>query len=141
MELNNKIDKIDKPEEKETIWNRVKIFYNKNKNELIVVLCLLTVYNFMCSSSNQYLNNQSGGDATESLLKEAGKGKGGLAKSLKNANVLQTMLGWMLSFVQSLLTFAGLVLVLAVLPGLPIFIFMLVLFFILRARVAAIKAY
>ena len=133
-----------------SVWSKVMIFYNKNKNELFVVLCLLIVYNFICPISYESvsINKQSGGEGEE--LAQMGKqtpgqgGKGKLkafAKNLKGVNVLQKMLGWMLSLVQSLMTFAGLVLVLAVLPGLPIFIFMLILFFILRARVAAIKAY
>lgn len=189
----------------ESVWNKINVFYNKNKKELIVVLCLLIVYNFICPISYESVstNKQSGGEGEEfgQLLqgatgaagaasgaasgaagaagaaapdaaaatpavsekdakkaekqaqKEAKKmgkqmpGQDGkekaksFAKKLKGVNVLQKMLGWMLSLVQSLMTFAGLVLVLAVLPGLPIFIFMLILFFILRARVAAIKAY
>lgn len=183
-----------------SVWNKVIIFYNKNKKELIVVLCLLIVYNFICPISYESVraNKQSGGEGeglaqlvqgasgdapaaaappaapaapatpaspaaaeapapsdkdakkAEKLAQKQAKqmpgqgGKGKLkafAKNLKGVNVLQKMLGWMLSLVQSLMTFAGLVLVLAVLPGLPIFIFMLILFFILRARVAAIKAY
>jgi hypothetical protein len=158
-------------ENKKTIWERVMIFYNKNKKELLVVLCLLIVYNFICPVSYESIrkNRQLGGDNEEAPgggggsggsggdsggsggdaagAEKAAKGTGmngkkkGLIKSLKGVNVLQKVLGWMLSFVQSLLTFAGLVLVLAVLPGLPIFIFMLILFFILRARVAALKAY
>ena len=134
----------------ESVLNKINVFYNKNKKELIVILCLLIVYNFICPISYESLstNKQSGGEGEE--LAQMGKqtsgqdGKGKLkafAKKLKGFNVLQKMLGWMLSLVQSLMTFAGLVLVLAVLPGLPIFIFMLILFFILRARVAAIKAY
>jgi flagellar biosynthesis component FlhA len=65
----------------------------------------------------------------------------GSAKKLKNTNVLSTLLSWMFSLIQSFITFAFLITALAVLPGLPIFIFMLILFFILRARVAAIKSY
>jgi Flp pilus assembly protein TadB len=132
-----------------SIWNKVMIFYNKNKNELIVVLFLLIVYNFICSKSMsyQYLNkNKQFGGLGEELAQmsqgQDGKEKAkSFAKKFKGVNVLQKMLGWMLSLVQSLMTFAGLVLVLAVLPGLPIFIFMLILFFILRARVAVLKAY
>ncbi len=134
-----------------SIWNKVVIFSNKNKNELIVVLCLLVVYNFICSTSMsyQYLNKQSGGEGEE-IAQQMGKSLKGqdgkeaakaLAKNTKGFGLMRQMLGWLLSFVKSLLTFAGLVLVLAVLPGLPIFIFMLILFFILRARVAVIKAY
>lgn len=181
-----------------SVWNKVMIFYNKNKKELIVVLCLLIVYNFICPISYESVsaNKQSGGEGEElaqmaqasaappaaaapptaapaaeapapsekdakkaeklaekqakQQAKQAAKqmpGQDGkekaksFAKKLKGFNVLQKMLGWMLSLVQSLMTFAGLVLVLAVLPGLPIFIFMLILFFILRSRVAVIKAY
>jgi hypothetical protein len=177
-----------------SVWSKVMIFYNKNKKELFVVLCLLIVYNFICPISYEYVssNKQSGGEGEElaqmaqastaappaaapsageapvpsekdakkaekiaekqakQQAKQAAKqmpGQDGkekaksFAKKLKGFNVLQKMLGWMLSLVQSLMTFAGLVLVLAVLPGLPIFIFMLILFFILRSRVAVIKAY
>lgn len=171
----------EEKEDKKTLWERITIFYNKNKKELLVVLCLLIVYNFICpvsiSKNKQVGGNEDGAGGLSSLSslsslgsqsgegisdKEAkklekaeklsgkeGKGTGtgidtkkkGLIKSLKGVNALEKVLGWMLSFVQSLLTFAGLVLVLAVLPGLPIFIFMLILFFILRARVAALKAY
>ena len=154
MELTKK-ENESKPNELKSwyksIWDKVIIFSNKNKNELIVVLSLLIVYNFICSESTsyKYLNKQSGGDEKQ-IAEQMGKqmtGQDGkekaksFAKKLKGVNVLQKMLGWMLSLVQSLMTFAGLVLVLAVLPGLPIFIFMLILFFILRARVAVIKAY
>jgi hypothetical protein len=202
MEIDIKKPETTKEEDKsknnesllESVWNKINVFYNKNKKELIVVLCLLIVYNFICPISYESVstNKQSGGEGEElgQLLqgatgaaapaapavpdaaaatpavsekdakkaekqaqKEAKKmgkqipGQDGkekaksFAKKLKGVNVLQKMLGWMLSLVQSLMTFAGLVLVLAVLPGLPIFIFMLILFFILRARVAAIKAY
>lgn len=180
----------------ESVWNKINVFYNKNKKELIVVLCLLIVYNFICPISYESVstNKQFGGEgeglaqlaqgtpaapsaappaavpdaapapsekdakkaeklaekqakqaekqAAKQLAGQDGKEKAkSFAKKLKGVNVLQKMLGWMLSLVQSLMTFAGLVLVLAILPGLPIFIFMLILFFILRARVAAIKAY
>jgi hypothetical protein len=134
----------------ESVLNKINVFYNKNKKELIVVLCLLIVYNFICPISYESvsINKQSGGEGEELAQMgtqtpgQGGKGKlKAFAKNLKGFNVLQKMLGWMLSLVQSLITFAGLVLVLAVLPGLPIFIFMLILFFILRARVAVIKAY
>ena len=149
----NDVDKHEMRMEKEnnesylnSIWDKVMIFYNKNKNELLVVLCLLVAYNFICPSSlYQYSNKQSGGDmkdfAKMEQLAKMDPEKKKLLKGAKGFNVLQKMLGWLLSFVQSLITFAGLVLVLAVLPGLPIFIFMLILFFILRARVAALKAY
>ena len=176
----------------ESVWNKITVFYNKNKKELIVVLCLLIVYNFICPISYEFVrsNKQFGGEGeelaqlvqgssgeaaapapaaapaaaatpvpsekdvkkaekiAEKQAKQAAKQMPGkdskiklFAKKLKGVNVLQKMLGWMLSLVQSLMTFAGLVLVLAILPGLPIFIFMLILFFILRARVAVIKAY
>jgi hypothetical protein len=204
MEIEIKKLETTKEEEKsknnesllESVWNKINLFYNKNKKELIVVLCLLIVYNFMCPISYESVstNKQFGGEgeglaqlvqgaspdapaaapppaaapdaapapsekdakkAEKLAEKEAKKqakqtakqmpGKDSkiklFAKNLKGVNVLQKMLGWMLSLVQSLMTFAGLVLVLAILPGLPIFIFMLILFFILRARVAAIKAY
>ena len=62
--------------------------------------------------------------------------KGGI----KGNNFFTTILSWMFSLVQSLITFAFLIIVLAVLPGLPIFIFMFILFFILRARMASIKS-
>jgi hypothetical protein len=167
-----------------SVWNKVMIFYNKNKKELFVVFCLLVVYNFICPISYEsvHANKQFGGEGEElaqmvqgqspvpdtasasapapsekdvkkaekQAAKQAAKqmpGQDGkekaksFAKKLKGVNVLQKMLGWMLSLVQSLMTFAGLVLVLAILPGLPIFIFMLILFFILRARVAVLKAY
>jgi hypothetical protein len=200
MEMEIKKLETTKEEEKsknnesllESVWNKINVFYNKNKKELIVVLCLLIVYNFICPISYESVstNKQFGGEgeglaqlaqgtpaappaavpdaapapsekdakkaeklaekqakqaekqAAKQLAGQDGKEKAkSFAKKLKGVNVLQKMLGWMLSLVQSLMTFAGLVLVLAILPGLPIFIFMLILFFILRARVAAIKAY
>lgn len=207
MEIEIKKPEPTKEEEKsknnesllESVWNKISVFYNKNKKELIVVLCLLIVYNFICPISYESVNTNkqfggegeglaqlvqgASGDApaasaaapppaaapdaapapsekdakkaeklaekeAKKQAKQAGKQMPGkdskiklFAKKLKGVNVLQKMLGWMLSLVQSLMTFAGLVLVLAILPGLPIFIFMLILFFILRARVAAIKAY
>ncbi len=125
--------------------NKVIVFYNKNKKELWLLFGLIILFNFMCTSNNIFMN-QSGGDAEQALnagvQKMAGKSRIGSAmSSLKKTNVLQSGLSFMLGFVQSLITFCGLILVLAVLPGLPVFIFMLILFFILRARVASLKAF
>jgi hypothetical protein len=120
------------------IKNKVIVFYNKNKKELWLLFVFIIIFNFMCSSTNIFIK-QNGGNPEEALLSAAGK-KPGLFSGLKKTNVLQTGLSWMLGFVQSLITFGGLILVLAILPGLPIFIFMLILFFILRARVASLKS-
>jgi hypothetical protein len=150
----------------ETVKDRVILFYNKNKKELLLLLALMIIFNFMCpskpfnriqlgGSDNSALQAISSGlqgaQMGSQMMEGAQEGAQGLKKEkgligktfskIKKTNVLTTGLSWMLSLVQSLLTFCGLILALAILPGLPVFIFMLILFFILRARVASIKSY
>jgi flagellar biosynthesis component FlhA len=132
----------------ETYWQKIKNFYNKNYKELYVVFTLIVLFNFICIGNNSKNIQLGGASEMEMLAKSAGGagaigavGKKGILSKVKNTNVLSTLLSWMFSLVQSFITFAGLIIALAVLPGLPVFIFMLILFFILRARVAAIKSY
>lgn len=80
------------------------------------------------------------GSKTPKGSKIPGANKLAFLKKIKGNNFFTTALSWMFSLVQSLITFAFLIIVLAVLPGLPIFIFMFILFFILRARMASIKS-
>ena len=134
-------------EEKLSYYERVKIFYEKNKKELWVVFGLLLIINLINPTYKMY--KQYGG-AEEEIAKELEKGakgakgaKGvekGLLSQVKNSSIFGKMLGWVFSLLKSFLTFGALILVLAILPGLPIFIFMGILFFILRARMASIKS-
>jgi hypothetical protein len=138
----------DEVDNQETYWEKIKNFYNKNYKELYVVFTLIVLFNFICIGNNSKNIQLGGASEMDMLAKSAGGagaigavGKKGVLSKIKNTNVLSTLLSWMFSLVQSFITFAGLIIALAVLPGLPIFIFMLILFFILRARVAAIKSY
>lgn len=157
-----------------SIVNKVKIFYKKNEKELLLLLGLLIVFNFICPSRSIFSTHQIGGSAEGAAAEEIEKntrkiwsraydsftGKkveipkgpntitstitGKLGKGLdtvKKTNVFQSAIGLLFGLVKSLITFGGLILVLAIMPGLPIFIFMLILFFILRARVAALKSF
>lgn len=157
-----------------SIVSKVKIFYKKNEKELLLLLGLLIVFNFICPSKNIFSRPQLGGSAEGAAAEEIEKntrkvwtraydaftGKkveipkgpntitstitGKLGKGLetvKKTNVFQASLGILFGLIKSLITFGGLILVLAVMPGLPIFFFMLILFFILRARVAALKSF
>ncbi len=146
--VNEKVNEDKKEDDNKGIFSHIKnkviVFYNKNKKELWLLFVFIIIFNFMCNSSN--IIKQSGGNPEEALL-NAGPQKMGIKSKIGNAmsglkknNIFQTGLSWMFGFVQSLITFGGLILVLAVLPGLPVFIFMLILFFILRARVASLKS-
>ena len=144
-----------------SIINKVKIFYKKNEKELLLLFGLLVVFNFVCPSKNIFSKPQIGGSAEEMV--EGGQGKKRILSrafntvstsaskmptniktslaNLKKTNVFQSAIGLLFGLVKSLITFGGLILVLAIMPGLPIFLFMLILFFILRARVAALKSF
>lgn len=131
-------------EENLSYYDKVKIFYEKNKKELWVVFGLLLIINLINPTYKIY--KQYGG-AEEEIAKELEKGakgaKGlekGLLSQVKNSSIFGKILGWTFSLLQSFLTFGALIIVLAILPGLPIFIFMGILFFILRARMANIKS-
>ncbi len=113
---------------------KIMNFYNKNKKELWLLLGLLIVFNFICPSKTMLLKNGGGNVPAATQIAEKGS-------NLKKFNLLSGGLSFMLSLVKSFITFCGLIIVIAVLPGLPVFIFMLILFFILRARMAAIKSY
>ena len=150
----------ENPEEENIgFLDKIKNYYEKNKKELWVVFGLLVLINLINPTFKIY--KQYGGQG-ENPIPSAGtvsapvapekapkieKVSGGdkksklvFLKNIKNNNFFTTALSWMFSLVQSLITFAFLIIVLAVLPGLPIFIFMLILFFILRARMANIKS-
>lgn len=120
-------------EENLSYYDKVKNFYERNKKELGIVFGLLLIINLINPTYKIY--KQYGG--AQQIEKELGKS---LLAKIKNNNIFAKMLGWGFSFVKSLLTFGALILVLAILPGLPIFIFMGILFFILRARMANIKS-
>jgi hypothetical protein len=120
-------------EENLSYYDKVKNFYERNKKELGIVFGLLLIINLINPTYKIY--KQYGG--AQQIEKELGKS---LLAKIKNNNIFVKMLGWGFSFVKSLLTFGALILVLAILPGLPIFIFMGILFFILRARMANIKS-
>jgi hypothetical protein len=128
-----------------SIINKVKIFYKKNENELLLLLGLLIVFNFVCPSKNIFSRPQIGGnpeEAAEMGIKSRILGKlGSGVDTIKKTNVFQSAIGVLFGLIKSLITFGGLILVLAIMPGLPIFIFMLILFFILRARVASLKSF
>ena len=131
-------------EENLSYYDKVKNFYEKNKKELWVVFGLLFLINLINPTYKMY--KQYGGAEGE-IAKELAKGaKGakdvekGLLSKVKNSSIFGQMLGLIFSLLKSFLTFGALILVLAILPGLPIFIFMGILFFILRARMANIKS-
>ena len=135
LELKIKKENLEENQDEENLsyYERVKNFYERNKKELWVVFGLLVLINLINPTYKMY--KQYGG--AQQIEKELGKS---LLAKIKNTNIFSKMLGWGFSFVKSLLTFGALILVLAILPGLPIFIFMGILFFILRARMASIKA-
>jgi hypothetical protein len=83
-----------------------------------------------------------GGSKKSVILSKLGSLKSGVGNKLGavgKINFFTTALGWMFGLLQTFAMFGGLVIALAVLPALPLFIFMLILFFILRARMAFIK--
>jgi len=168
--VDNNIEDKNKSTNDLTIIDKVKIFYKKNEKELLLLLGLLIVFNFVCPSKNIFSSPQIGGGPEEDVAKDTRKiwtkaydsftgkkvdipkgpntifstvkGKLGTGvDTLKKTNVFQTGLGILFGLIKSLITFGGLILVLAIMPGLPIFIFMLILFFILRARVASLKSF
>ena len=135
LELKRKKENLEENQEEENLsyYDKVKNFYERNKKELWFIFGLLVLINLINPTYKMY--KQYGG--AQQIQKELGKG---LLAKIKNTNIFSKMLGWGFSFVKSLLTFGALILVLAILPGLPIFIFMGILFFILRARMANIKS-
>ena len=136
---NTKMENKEQNKE-ETLFEKIKKFYNQNKTELYVMLSLLILFNFMCQNPVNKIQSGGKGPENAAMMQGALKDKGGL-KSLGKTNAFSTLLSWTYSLLKSFIQFAFLVLTLAVLPGLPVFIFMLILFFILRARVAALKSY
>jgi len=73
-----------------------------------------------------------------SMAKTQGKA-GSKIKALGSFNLFTSSMGWMFSLVKTLFMFVCMIIALAILPGLPIFIFMIILFFILRTRMSFIK--
>jgi len=137
LELKRNQKENQQDEENISYYDRVKIFYERNKKELWVVFGLLVLINLINPTYKIY--KQYGG-AEEEMAKGAKGAQKGLLSNIKNSSVFGKILGWTFSLLKSFLTFGALILVLAILPGLPIFIFMGILFFILRARMASIKA-
>ena len=143
---NIKLVIIENPEDENVgFLDKIKFFYERNKKELWVIFGLLFLINLINPTVKMY--KQYGGEGENMLPPGEKPGEGGQKKSrlaflkkIKGNNFFTTMLSWMFSLVQSLITFAFLIIVLAILPGLPIFIFMFILFFILRARMASIKS-
>ncbi len=151
----------------------MKKIYNNNRNELLFILILIIIFNFMCPQYNDYTADRkvvsiqhTGGQmmgmpgmppkvglsskitsfvksVPGGIMNAPGKGLDAIrsgAKAFDKANTMQSLLGWLYSLVKSFISFAMLLLTLAILPGLPVFIFMLILFFILRSRVANLKS-
>ena len=137
LELKRNQKENQQDEKNISYYDRVKIFYERNKKELWVVFGLLVLINLINPTYKIY--KQYGG-AEEEMAKGAKGAQKGLLSNIKNSSVFGKILGWTFSLLKSFLTFGALILVLAILPGLPIFIFMGILFFILRARMASIKA-
>ena len=139
LELKRKPD-TNHEEENISYYNKIKNFYKRNQKELWVIFGLLLIINLINPTYKIY--KQYGGAEGEisKIGKELGKAEKGLISNIKNSSIFGKMLGWVFSLLKSFLTFGALILVLAILPGLPIFIFMGILFFILRARMASLKS-
>jgi hypothetical protein len=123
-------------EDDKTLWQRVKSIIHKYQNLLYSITILLILINIQNPQSlyTTIIQKQKGGNP-----ENMPSGIGSKLKGIKNANFFTTAMGWMLGLLQTFAMFGGLIIVLAVLPALPLFIFMLILFFILRARMAFIK--
>jgi hypothetical protein len=130
-------------ENDKTLWQKIKDLFQKYQNLIYSIIIVLILINIQNPQSIYTSFIQKGGNA-ENMVSDMGgmskkSGIGSKLKGIKNANFFTTVMGWMLGLMKTFAMFGGLVIALAVLPALPLFIFMLILFFILRARMAFIK--
>ncbi len=151
---NDKNDKKDIDESK-SFGNKIKrtlndFFYNlksflkKNIPELIIVFILILII-VLTQSSNKTKLYQLGGDdpqpqqpsessiRTKQMVNQIGQ-------KIRSNQTFQNVLTTIYSVLNAVYIFGVLIFTLAVVPALPLFGFMFIIFVILRNRVASLKA-
>lgn len=136
--------------------DKVKKYYKKHHKILNLILGLIIILNlFYLGRPSNDVNQFGGQSMPKSITKFADKGKitagtskflgkidktkGAIGSKLMSGNILTGSMSIIFNLVKSFIMFVLMVICLAVVPALPIFIFMLILFFILRARFSYIK--
>jgi Na+/H+ antiporter NhaC len=122
----------------------LKLFLKKNIPELIIVFILILIL-VLTQSTNKTKWYQSGGDdpppqqpsessiRTKQMVSQIGQ-------KIRSNQTVQTFLTTIYSVLNAVYIFGILIFTLAVVPALPLFGFMFIIFVILRNRIASLKA-
>jgi hypothetical protein len=138
----------DENENQETSLNiffsKIKLFIKKNIQELLVVFILILSI-ILLNSTNKTKCYQKGGDnslpqqpsessiKTKQIVYQVGQ-------TLRSNQTFQSFLTTLYSILNAVVVFGVLIFTLAVVPALPLFGFMFIIFIILRNKVASFKA-
>ena len=79
---NTKIENKE-PNKEETLFEKIKKFYNQNKTELYVMLSLLILFNFMCQNPVNKIQSGGKGPENAAMMQGALKEKGALEAAAK----------------------------------------------------------
>ena len=122
----------------------LKLFLKKNIPELIIVFILILIL-VLTQSTHKTKWYQSGGDdppppqpsessiRTKQMVSQIGQ-------KIRSNQTVQTFLTTIYSVLNAVYIFGILIFTLAVVPALPLFGFMFIIFVILRNRIASLKA-
>jgi Na+/H+ antiporter NhaC len=151
MDTNENDDKMKDNKNKKDIkgsfyqfFNNFKNFLKKNIIELIIVFLLIFSI-IQLKSCNKKFSYQKGGDnatppqPSESSIKTK-QMVNQIGQTLRSNQTFQNFLTTIRSVINAVYIFGVLIFTLAVVPALPLFGFMFIIFVILRNRVASLKA-
>lgn len=123
----------------------LKLFLKKNIPELIIVFILILIL-VLTQSTNKTKWYQSGGDdpppppqPSESSIRTK-QMVSKIGEKIRSNQTVQNFLTTIYSVLNAVYIFGILIFTLAVVPALPLFGFMFIIFVILRNRVASLKA-
>jgi hypothetical protein len=124
-------------------FNNLKLFFKKNIPELIIVFILILIL-VLTQSAHKTKWYQSGGDyppqqPSESSIRTK-QMVGQIGQKIRSNQTVQNFLTTIYSVLNAVYIFGILIFTLAVVPALPLFGFMFIIFVILRNRVASLKA-
>lgn len=147
-----------------SLYKRSKEFINNNKIELSILFIVLFLYfllsdmnirNTYCSKGGAPLTPQQQQQQQQQLQQQkvqkeknayqikASISKFGftkIANTIASSETLTSAMCYIMSFIRSSITFFSIVFAVMMIPGIPVFGFMLILFALLRTKVADIKS-
>jgi hypothetical protein len=147
-----------------SLYKRSKEFINNNKIELSILFIVLFLYfllsdmntrNTYCSKGGAPLTQQQLQQQQQQLQKQqmqkqqqayqiktqiAKIGFSKIANTISSSETLSNVMCYIMSFTRTSITFFSIVFAVMMIPGIPVFGFMLILFALLRTKVADIKS-